>query len=216
MTRVLISVLKRERQLGAGRRARALATAVPLLALAAIAAAPSAGAGDWLPLDQDELHDPAGPAVRILQPPREALSNLPPDTAGNQVRWMDALEQGLINPRTTLRSQTKVNVYDKDVLLNLYGSTHIVRFPHYQHTLWLDCSNCHEQLFKSEAGATRISMFAILEGEQCGVCHGAVSFPLTECARCHSVPWQDVRPARNLRAIVVPRGELPVKKDRPQ
>jgi hypothetical protein len=27
----------------------------------------------------------------------------------------------------------------------------------------------------------------ILSGEKCGLCHGAVSFPLTECKRCHSV-----------------------------
>jgi ribosomal protein L40E len=33
-----------------------------------------------------------------------------------------------------------------------------------------------------------MSMFAILQGEFCGRCHGAVSFPLTECRRCHSVP----------------------------
>jgi hypothetical protein len=30
-------------------------------------------------------------------------------------------------------------------------------------------------------------MQKILDGEQCGVCHGAVAFPLTECRRCHSV-----------------------------
>jgi c(7)-type cytochrome triheme protein len=43
-------------------------------------------------------------------------------------------------------------------------------------------------LFKSKAGATKqLNMFQILQGEYCGVCHGAVSFPLTECKRCHSV-----------------------------
>ena len=26
----------------------------------------------------------------------------------------------------------------------------------------------------------------ILDGEYCGICHGAVSFPLTECDRCHN------------------------------
>jgi hypothetical protein len=29
-------------------------------------------------------------------------------------------------------------------------------------------------------------MLHILEGKQCGQCHGAVAFPLTECARCHN------------------------------
>ena len=30
-------------------------------------------------------------------------------------------------------------------------------------------------------------MMLILQGEKCGLCHGAVAFPLTECLRCHSV-----------------------------
>ena len=29
----------------------------------------------------------------------------------------------------------------------------MVRFPHKQLTEWLDCSNCHEKLFKSKTGA---------------------------------------------------------------
>ena len=142
----------------------------------------------WPPLAKDDVHDPASPALKVLQEPREALSRLPPDTAGNQVRWMEALEKGDINPRTNIFPETKVRILETDVLLNLKGGTPIVRFPHRQHTLWLDCSNCHEHLFKSQAGANRYSMELILQGEQCGVCHGAVAFPLTECNRCHSVP----------------------------
>ncbi len=166
-------------------RARRIARwAVLGLALAAQATR----AGDWLPLARDGVHDPASPALELLQEPREALSRLAPDTAGNQVRWVEALDRGQINPRTNLLPGTKVEVLDLDVMLNLRGGTPIVRFPHRQHTLWLDCSNCHEHLFKSKAGANKLSMMQILQGEQCGVCHGAVSFPLTECTRCHSVP----------------------------
>jgi nitrate/TMAO reductase-like tetraheme cytochrome c subunit len=29
-------------------------------------------------------------------------------------------------------------------------------------------------------------MSAILLGEKCGVCHGKVAFPVSECRRCHS------------------------------
>ena len=156
-------------------------------AAGALAVALAAYAGDWLPLARDGVHDPASPALQLLQEPREALSTLAPDSAGNQVRWVEALDRGQIAPRANLLPGTKVNVLDLDVLLNLRGGTPIVRFPHRQHTLWLDCSNCHEHLFKSKAGANKLSMMQILQGEQCGVCHGAVSFPLTECARCHSV-----------------------------
>lgn len=142
----------------------------------------------WLPLDNDDLHDPTNPALKRLMEPRDGLSGLPPDDAGNMVRWPQALEEGFINPRTNIFPETKVDVLDKDILLDLYGSMNIVLFPHRKHTLWLDCKNCHEHLFKSKTGTSGISMFAILNGEQCGLCHGAVAFPLTKCERCHSVP----------------------------
>ena len=82
----------------------------------------------------------------------------------------------------------EVRVLDQDLIIARDGSMPAVKFPHRQHTLWLDCANCHEKLFKSQAGANKFSMTAILNGEQCGLCHGAVAFPLTECNRCHSVP----------------------------
>ena len=147
-----------------------------------------AAAGSWQPLQNDDLHDPASPAIGLLQQPAEALSKLPPDTTGNLVRWVEALEKGHIEPRSNIFPETKINLLDKDILMNLKGGTPIVRFPHRAHTLWLDCANCHDHLFKAQTGGNKLSMMQILQGEQCGVCHGAVAFPLTECNRCHSVP----------------------------
>lgn len=144
-------------------------------------------ASRWKPLAQDGVHDPASPAVGVLQEPAEALASLPPDHAGNLVLWVRALDEGHINPRTNILPETKVNLRETDVLLKNTGEMPMVRFPHRQHTAWLDCKNCHDQLFEQKAGATKINMFAILSGEKCGLCHGAVSFPLTECLRCHSV-----------------------------
>lgn len=144
--------------------------------------------GEHLPLAKDGVHDPAGPAIGILQEPREALSKLPPDVVGNNVRWVRALQEGAINPRASLFPDTTIRVLDQDVILPRTGEMPMVRFPHKQHTEWLDCSNCHEKLFKSKAGETKaLNMFQILQGEYCGLCHGAVAFPLTECKRCHSV-----------------------------
>jgi c(7)-type cytochrome triheme protein len=175
----------------ANRKERhAMGKLLAALAFAILAALPRpvVHAGEWLPLAKDGIHDPKSPALNLLQEPREALSRLPAGTAGNQVNWLEALEKGLINPRTNLLPGTEIRILDSDVLLNLRGGTPIVRFPHRQHTLWLDCGSCHEGLFKSQAGATKLSKIQILQGEQCGVCHGAVAFPLTECHRCHSVP----------------------------
>ncbi|MBI5275354.1 MAG: hypothetical protein HY854_02755 [Burkholderiales bacterium] len=157
------------------------------LALLLVSAIAFADAPRWLALAADGLHDPASPAIGLLQEPREALGTLPPDTAGNQVSWVEALQRGLIQPRSAILPETKVNLRTTDVLLKNTGEMPMVRFPHRQHTAWLDCTNCHDELFQQKAGATRINMFLILQGEKCGLCHGAVAFPLTECKRCHSV-----------------------------
>lgn len=153
----------------------------------ALAAAASAAPLPWLPLAADGVHDPAAPGLVLLQQPAEALAPLPRDSAGNLVRWVQALESGAIAPRSSLLESTPVRVRDQDLIVSRFGSMPAVRFPHRAHTLWLDCSNCHPVPFKEQAGANKLSMVAILNGEQCGLCHGAVAFPLTECNRCHSV-----------------------------
>lgn len=151
-------------------------------------------AQSWRPLQDDRMHDPDNPSLRLLQQPSEALSLLPPDTAGNKVNWVKALADGYIQPRGGLWQDKPSEVLDSDVIMtgNGAGSLPFVLFPHKPHTQWLDCSNCHDRLFQAKAGATPVSMLAILEGEYCGRCHGAVSFPLTECNRCHTVPQDSV------------------------
>lgn len=142
----------------------------------------------WLPLAGDGIHDPKGPAIGLLQEPRDALAPLAPDTAGNKVRWMEAIARGQIKPRSRVESDPGLELRETEIFLNLKGGTPIVRFPHKQHTLWLDCANCHDAIFRKQVGGNGLDMRRILQGEQCGLCHGAVSFPLTECSRCHNTP----------------------------
>lgn len=183
------------------RNTSALARLPLLVLLAASAVAWGQAARQWLPLARDGIHDPKNPALRLLQEPAEALSRLPADTSGNLVQWVQALERGVINPRTNILPDTQVMVIDLDIYLNMKGGTPMVRFPHRAHTLWLDCTNCHQHLFTSKAGSNKLSMAAMLNGEQCGVCHGAVAFPLTECNRCHNTPRDKPLPAGALRGL---------------
>jgi c(7)-type cytochrome triheme protein len=175
-------------------RLRGAARWLLLAVLACLCAVAVAATQKWLTIAKDQLHDPASPAVGVLQEPAEALGALgaqAPDAVGNQVRWVQALDRGLIQPRTNILPETKVNLRTTEVLLVNTAHLGMVKFPHRQHTAWLDCSNCHgaapANLFEQKAGATRIGMLRVLSGEKCGLCHGAVAFPLTECNRCHSV-----------------------------
>ncbi len=164
------------------RRIRAIALLIVLTVLASAVV----GAGNWQPLKDDGLHDPANPALEVLQEPAEALSVLVPDGAGNKVDWVASLQQGLITPRPSLEGDREPEIRETTVLMkNTYPMLY-VRFPHKPHTQWMACETCHDRIFLPQVDANPINMGKILEGEYCGLCHGAVSFPLTECARCHN------------------------------
>jgi c(7)-type cytochrome triheme protein len=145
-------------------------------------------ASEWKTLREDGVHDPDNQGLQWLQNPGDALRRLPSDSVGNKVDWVRAFEDGYIRPRSSLTGEEEVKHLDTEIIMNETGSLPRVMFPHKPHTRWLDCENCHDKIFKSKAGETPVTMEKILEGEYCGVCHGAVSFPLTECNRCHSVP----------------------------
>ena len=143
----------------------------------------------WLPFQEDQLHDPTNQAIDELQQPDQALRILPPDFqgTGNQVDWVRALNQGVIKPRSKIDEDAPMPLWDVDIIMPDTAEQAMVRFPHKAHTDWLDCSNCHPKPFKAEYNSNPITMMSILSGDYCGQCHGAVSFPLTECRRCHSV-----------------------------
>ena len=156
----------------------------------AICAAPLY-ADNWQPLKDDGIHDPENPGLKIMQNPAEALSVLPSDTAGNNVDWIRALQNGDIKPVASSKPGTEVKILDLDVIMTATGPLGYVIFPHRPHSEWMSCENCHEELFISKSGDNPINMGKILDGEYCGRCHGAVAFPLTECNRCHSVARTD-------------------------
>jgi c(7)-type cytochrome triheme protein len=166
-----------------------------LILLLVLLGAATAGiaAGPWRPLVHDGLHDPASPAIGVLQEPAEALGVLQSDTAGNMVDWVGSVDQGIIAPRPSLHDDREPEILDSTVLMRNTNELGYVLFPHKPHTQWMSCEACHDSIFIAEVDANPINMGKILNGEYCGLCHGAVSFPLTECNRCHSVNPADVR-----------------------
>lgn len=140
-----------------------------------------------LPPSEDGIHDPANEGTNSLQPPLTAFGQLPKSNDGNRVDWVKALNDNAIKPRFD-RNDPAVNpmVMDLNIVREVKGSMPDVVYPHKQHTQWLDCSNCHPAIFVPQKGANQISMAAILLGQKCGVCHGKVAFPISDCRRCHS------------------------------
>jgi c(7)-type cytochrome triheme protein len=141
------------------------------------------------PPAEDGIHDPGNDGTLALQPPLMAFNELTRSNAGNRVDWVKSLSEKKINPRADrLDAKAVPAVMDLNIVREVKGSMPDVVYPHKQHTEWLDCSNCHPAIFKPQKGANQISMASILLGQQCGVCHGKVAFPVSECRLCHSKP----------------------------
>ncbi len=143
---------------------------------------------EWNPPPfEDGIHDPDGEGAYVLQAPREAFAELDKSNSGNRIDWVKSLNNEKISPRYDRIDETKKPfVMDLNIVREVKGSMPNVVYPHKQHTQWLDCSNCHPDIFIPKKGANQISMASILMGEKCGVCHGKVAFPVSDCRKCHS------------------------------
>jgi len=141
------------------------------------------------PPAEDGIHDPASPGTHLLQWPSEAFQDLPKSTDGNRVDWVKAMDDDLIHPWVEFEDpEAEPFLMDLVIVREVKGSMPDVVYPHLQHTKWLDCANCHDEIFIPEKGKNQISMAAILLGQKCGVCHGKVAFPVSDCRRCHAKP----------------------------
>lgn len=115
------------------------------------------------------------------------LSSLPKTMYGNNINWSEALKRGLIKPVNYLTMKPGGITYDKQLLFGTKRAFVAPSvFPHTEHTQWLDCSNCHPDIFNIKKKGTRsFAKAQIVQGRFCGACHGTVAFPLMDCQRCH-------------------------------
>lgn len=137
-------------------------------------------------IKDDGIHDPENPGLKLLQEPKSAFQPLDKSISGNYVNWGESLKSGKIKPLYDyLDASKKPAPMNLDVVMEVKGSMPDVVFPHGAHTELLDCNVCHPQLFVPQKGANQISMAQIMLGQSCGICHGSVAFPVTECVSCH-------------------------------
>lgn len=141
----------------------------------------------------DGIHDTINAAIVVLQNPADATKDFPRDRR-QQIDWVQALDQGFIEPRADLLGKTEMAVLDLDIVMKNTQFMPWIKFPHLKHTKWLACSNCHPAIFEAKEHANPITMNKVLRGEFCGVCHDKVAFALFTCERCHSVPHEGSGP----------------------
>lgn len=118
--------------------------------------------------------------------------NLPVQEYGDGVNWMEAIKSGAISPRTALNAENASPSMPLPMHLKrpLRWTTRsprtLVVFSHESHILWLDCANCHPDLFSiAQMGTVEFDKEKNLYGMYCGTCHMTVAFPMNGCNRCH-------------------------------
>ncbi len=117
------------------------------------------------------------------------LKDLPRSLYGDNVNWVKALRRKLITPKQSVWSDDyKPIPYDQNLSLSPEWQMVKTRatFPHVKHTEWLDCADCHPDIFNIQKKGTKMfRMNYIVNGKFCGVCHLSVAFPIQDCKRCH-------------------------------
>jgi len=138
--------------------------------------------------DPTQIPTPGPPFAKANRNPEVILKDFPKDQSGT-VDWVAAFKDKVISPRESLDpNKAPVPPFQFDIDIPAVGAMPNVVFPHFPHTYWLDCGNCHPDIFVMKKGANPISMVKIVNGEFCGRCHGRVAFPIANCSRCHVKP----------------------------
>ena len=123
------------------------------------------------------------------------LASLPHSRSGNRIDWVRAMEEKTIAPARFLKVKPPPGIaYEKTLLLEAeWERVPPAIFPHKSHTAWLECANCHPEIFNIQKKTTKhFEMKMNLAGEFCGVCHMTVAFPMSDCRGCHPAMkgWQ--------------------------
>jgi len=115
------------------------------------------------------------------------LAGLPQAKFGNGKNWVKAMENGAIKPIRYLTVKPPSNIAFEKQLVFDPGQNNgpVAVFPHKTHLPWLDCNNCHPDIFTMKKGAQHFSMDLNYKAQFCGVCHLSVAFPLQNCKACH-------------------------------
>jgi len=120
--------------------------------------------------------------------------NFPRLKAGNLIDWEKTEEDGIIKlidflPGISYHRDPLKAQEDFSIDVTTWASD--VIFSHKKHAVWNGCNLCHPLIFPSaKKGTVKYSMFQIMRGDYCGVCHLNVAFSVWLCYKCHKNPKQ--------------------------
>jgi c(7)-type cytochrome triheme protein len=120
------------------------------------------------------------------------VAPLPKGRFGNKVDWEAAELEHRITltdtlPEVSVKRAALAVPKDYSIEAKINGLPKII-FSHGKHATWNGCELCHPDVFSVKAGSTKYTMQDIFAGRYCGLCHGSVAFPTSDCQRCHVEP----------------------------
>jgi c(7)-type cytochrome triheme protein len=115
---------------------------------------------------------------------------MPKSPYGNKINWAKALRKKMIWPKQSILEEDYQPIpFEKKLILKpewAMAKNAIAVFSHKTHIQWLDCADCHPDIFNIQKKGTRhFRMEYILERKFCGACHTKVAFPIQYCRPCH-------------------------------
>ena len=117
-------------------------------------------------------------------------ATFPRSTFGNGIDWAKAQREGKITPKNSLRGEDSVLPLPDKLRqsINFVAASHRsdVKFSHVEHSVNLDCSACHPELFKiNQKVSQKFTTEANHSGMFCSACHSKVASPVRDCRYCH-------------------------------
>ncbi len=137
-------------------------------------------------LDHDNIAKVAKKLGSVWNDDKLENGEIPVDTHGF-IDWLKLKKDGIFEPLTSLNGDYTPEVRDNEILYISKSKIKNVLFSHNVHSSWIRCSSCHPAVFKKSL-KNNIKMVRMNKGQNCGLCHGKVSFTFADCERCHSKP----------------------------
>ncbi len=145
-------------------------------------------------LDHDIIKSAATRLGIEYHPENLPDGEIPLDSRG-EIDWTELKALGVTSPAPSSDRTVKLDpaLVKKGVIVFTPGEYEDgegvphVPFSHEIHSSRINCQSCHTSIFNNELGSNEVNMNEMAMGRTCGVCHGKVSFPLTDCSRCHTL-----------------------------
>ncbi len=135
-------------------------------------------------IDHEHISEVAKKVGAEWNPDKLPEGRIPVDNYGF-IDWLTMKKKEVFRPIESLEEGYEQKIRDNQILFVSKSKVENVLFNHNVHSSWIKCESCHPVIF-DDSLTNKVKMVRMSKGENCGYCHGKVSFTFADCKRCHS------------------------------